>query len=130
MPARAYEVKGVRVFDCGAEGTPPRSDRDAIDLMSAAGEHGAGLIVLPVDRLGDDFFRLKTRIAGEIIQKLVTYGVRAAIVGEISHYVAASSALRDFVYESNRGDHIWFVQDLEELGERLEKWLAFSASRP
>jgi hypothetical protein len=48
--------------------------------MSAAREHVVCLIVPPVDRLGDDFFRLKTRIAGEIIQKFVTYGVRAAIV--------------------------------------------------
>jgi hypothetical protein len=120
MPARAYEIHGVRVFECAPEGPRPRNDRDAVELMSAAWEHGAGLIVIPVEQLGGDFFRLSSGIAGEILQKFATYGVRVAIVGDISGYVAASASLRDFVYESNRGGHIWFVPNLEELGRRLK----------
>ena len=72
-----------------------------------------------MERLGDDFFRLKTRIAGEILGKLTTYRMRVAIVGDISSYVAESDSLRDFVYESNRGLQIWFVKDREELTNRL-----------
>lgn len=49
------------------------------------------------------------------------YHLRVAIVGDISPYVAESTALRDFVRESNRGDQIWFVADSEELGRRLEQ---------
>jgi hypothetical protein len=49
----------------------------------------------------------------------VTYRRRLAILGEISRHVAESSAFRDFVYEANRGDHVWFVADLEELDQRL-----------
>jgi hypothetical protein len=30
-----------------------------------------------------------------------------------------SSALRDFVYETNRGNQVWFVADQEELEKRL-----------
>ena len=67
----------------------------------------------------DDFFQPRTSIAGEIIQKFVTYRRRLAILGEISRHVAESSAFRDFVYEANRGDHVWFVADLEELDQRL-----------
>ncbi len=120
MPDRSYDLLGVRVFECAGEGPRPRNDRDAADLINTAWEHRDALIVLPVERLGDDFFRLRTRIAGEIIQKFVTYGLRVAIVGDISRYVAESSALRDFVYESNRGDQVWFVASREELEKRLE----------
>jgi hypothetical protein len=42
-----------------------------------------------------------------------------AIVGDISTHLEASSALRDFVFESNRGEHVWFVTDLAELEKRL-----------
>ena len=98
-----------------------RNDRDAANLINTAWEHHARLVVLPIERLGDDFFRLKTRIAGEVIQKFVTYRLRIAIVGDISRYVAESSALRDFVYESNRGDQVWFVATREELAERVER---------
>jgi hypothetical protein len=121
MPDTSYDLHGVRVFECGAEGLPLRNERDAANLVNTAWEHRARLIVLPVERLGDDFFRLKTRIAGEVIQKFVTYRLRVAIVGDISRYVAESSALRDFVYESNRGDQLWFVASIEDLGERMER---------
>ena len=120
MPDRTYELHGLRVFECAAEGAPPKTERDAAGLINTAWEHRARLVVLPVERLGDDFFRLRTRIAGEIIQKFVTYHLRLAIVGDISRYVDESSALRDFVYESNRGDQVWFVSR-EELKKRVER---------
>ena len=41
------------------------------------------------------------------------------IIGDISVHVAASNALADFIYESDRGRHLWFVADLEALATRL-----------
>ena len=89
--------------------------------MSEAVVHGAQFLVLHADWLGDEFFSLKTRVAGEIIQKFVTYGFRAAIVGDISRHLAESSAVRAFVYECNRGKHCWFLADLQEVKEWLER---------
>jgi hypothetical protein len=37
----------------------------------------------------------------------------------ISEHVAASPALRDLVRESNQGNQIWFVADLDALDARL-----------
>ena len=116
-----YELHGVRIFECAAEGAQPKNDHDAVELITAAWEHHARFIVIPAERLDDDFFRLKTRIAGEILQKFVTYGLRVAIVGDISRYLSESSALRDFVYECNRGAQVWFLANLEELDKRLEQ---------
>jgi hypothetical protein len=116
---RSIELHGVRLLECDAEGTPLRNNRELNDLISTAWEHRAKMVVIPVERLGDDFFRLRTGIAGEIVQKIVQYHLRLAIVGDISRYVDESTALRDFVRESNRGDQIWFVATREELEERL-----------
>jgi hypothetical protein len=41
------------------------------------------------------------------------------IVGDISAHLAESSALRDFVYEANRGRNVWFLANREELEQRL-----------
>jgi hypothetical protein len=121
MPDRSYELHGVRVLECAAEGARLRSDRDAADLIGSAFQHRAALIVLPVKRLDDDFFRLRTRIAGEIIQKFVNYRLRLAIVGDISRHLDESSALRALVNESNRGKEVWFIASLEELDRRLQQ---------
>jgi hypothetical protein len=117
--ASVQELAGVRVLVFGAEGEPMRGDRDAVDLIGEAFGRDIAWIAVPVERLGDGFFTLSTRIAGEVVQKFVNYGVRLAVVGDISHHVAASNALRDFVYESNRGRHLWFVDSLKQLERRL-----------
>jgi Domain of unknown function (DUF4180) len=102
MSDTSYDLHGVRVFECGAEGPQLRSDCDAIDLVSAMSGHNAAMIVIPIERLHPDFFQLSTRVAGEIIQKFVNYRLRVAILGDISRYVAESTAFRDFVREGNR----------------------------
>ena len=112
-----YDLHGLRVLACAPDGKKLRTDRDAVDVIAEA--RGADLILIPVERFAEDFFRLRTRVAGEIIQKFVTYGKRVAVVGDISRYVDESSAFRGFVYESNRGEHVWFVANLEELDKKM-----------
>jgi hypothetical protein len=121
MTSRSYELHGMRVLECAPVAERFRTDRDAVDLVGAAFEHHAALLVIRVESLDDDFFRLKTRVAGEIVQKIVAYRLRLAVVGDISRYLDESSSLRAFVNESNRGDQVWFVASLEELDQRLSQ---------
>ncbi len=76
-------------------------------------------MVIPVARFHDDFFRLKTGIAGEIVSRFVACRLRLAIVGDISRFIKESSAFRDFVYEINKGPYVWFLPDLQALEQRL-----------
>ncbi|HJT55378.1 MAG TPA: DUF4180 domain-containing protein [Ktedonobacteraceae bacterium] len=113
-------IQEVQVLICTPDGEKLKSEREAIDLIGEALQQGAQVIVIPVKRLNDDFFSLKTRIAGEIIQKFVTYRRQLVILGDISRYVEQSKAFRDFVYETNRGIQVWFLRDFQELAERLK----------
>jgi hypothetical protein len=107
------------ILTCPHEGKSLRTDRDAVDLIGEALQSGARTVMIPAERLDEDFFRLRTRVAGEFVQKFATYGVRLAIVGDISAYVSESTALRDFVYEANRGRDLWFAVTREEIENRL-----------
>lgn len=111
----------MRVLECTAEETELRTDRQAVELLGLAWEQRANFLVIPVERLGDDFFRLSTGVAGAIVQRFANYRMRVAIAGDISRHVSESSAFRDFVYEANRGDQIWFVANIEELGQRMQQ---------
>jgi hypothetical protein len=115
----ALDLGGVRVLQCSTEGPPPRNAKDATEIVSEAWSHRAKLVVMSADWLGDDFFRLSTRVAGDVVQKLQDYRLRVAIVGDISRRTAESKPLRDWVGECNRGRQVWFVDTLEELAERL-----------
>lgn len=119
MPDLAEDLHTEHVLICDADGPKLGNERDANDLLSAAFEHSATLVAIPVARLSDDFFRLSSRLAGDVVQKFVNYKVRLAIVGDISHRIAASKPLYDFVSEANRGQQLWFVKDMVELEARL-----------
>lgn len=51
-------------------------------------------------------------IAGDILQKFVNYGIKLAIFGDFSKYT--SKPLKDFIYECNQGQDVFFVKDEAE----------------
>ena len=93
------------------------STADALDLIASASYGGANRVIIPMERLTPDFFELRTRIAGDMLQKCVNYGVRVAIVGDFSGFT--SKSLADFIRESNRGRHVFFKATVDEAAEAL-----------
>ncbi|MFJ3630597.1 DUF4180 domain-containing protein [Streptomyces sp. NPDC090112] len=114
------EIGGVSVLVCEPEGAVIASEADALDLVGNAAWQGARWVVVPVERLGEDFFRLRTKVAGDIIQKFVNYRVGLVVLGDVSARTQDSPALADFVRECNRGTQTWFLTDLDRLRERLQ----------
>lgn len=94
------------------------SVQDALDLMASARYLGDcdGMAVYK-ESLSDDFFNLKTRFAGNVLQKFSNYRFKFAVVGDFGAYT--SKALRDFIYESNKGTLVFFKSSLEEALEAL-----------
>ncbi|MEV7357216.1 MULTISPECIES: DUF4180 domain-containing protein [unclassified Kitasatospora] len=113
------EQYGTTVLRLPAEGAPIREEQDAMDVIGDAFGRGASWVVVPVARLHPDFFTLRTRVAGGIVQKFVNYRVGLVVLGDIADHVAASDPLRDFVRESNRGRQLWFLADETELAARF-----------
>ncbi|URM91073.1 DUF4180 domain-containing protein [Streptomyces sp. MRC013] len=119
-PAALQTIHGVPVWTCPAEGAPVAGERDALDLIGDAGYWGARWVVVPVARFDEAFFRLRTRVAGDIVQKFANYRMGLVVLGDVSGRTAESPALRDFVRECNRGTQAWFLPDLRDLADRLE----------
>jgi hypothetical protein len=113
------ELGGRHVLRCEADGPPIDGDRGAVELIGEALASGATLLAVPAARLGPDFFRLRTGVAGTIAQKVVNYRLTLAVIGDIAAELAASTALRDWVRESNRGSDVWFLPRFEDLTARL-----------
>ncbi len=109
---------GVRVLRCSADGPTIRTDRDAVDVIASSIEHESTFVVIPVERLDESFFVLKSGLAGEIVQKFVNYHRQLAVIGDVSQWLDSSSFL-DYVTETNRGHQVWVLPDLDELDRRL-----------
>lgn len=119
MNAEAKEIAGTSCLVFADDGPVFDLKDGGRALVEAAMNEGARLIVVPASRLNDAFFELRTGIAGEALQKLVNYGMKFALVGDVSAHVAASKSLHDFVVECNRGRDVFFVADMAELEQRL-----------
>jgi hypothetical protein len=121
MADAVFEAGARRILVLDEEGLALRTVGDATDFISAAWERQADTVALPVTRIDPGFFSLRTGLAGEVIQKFVNYRIRLVVVGDIAAQMATSDALRDFVYESNRGRHVWFVDGLDALRAKLAR---------
>jgi hypothetical protein len=112
---------GVPVLVCDRDGRKLSGGDTALDLIGDAMGCHAEVVAVPVERVADEFFDLRSGAAGDVVQKFVNYRIRLVIVGDIASRVAAADALRDFVREANRGTQTWFVADRAELEERLAR---------
>lgn len=87
--------------------------QSALDLIMTIGyEHGTYALVLNKEAVSEAFFDLKTGVAGEITQKFSNYRSKLAVVGDFSQYT--SKALKDYIYECNKGNTILFVSTVDE----------------
>ena len=94
--------------------------QSALDvLMAAKYDIGTKNIVIDKKLIVEEFFILSTGLAGEILQKYVNYGGRIAIYGDYSGYT--SKPLQDFIYESNKGENVFFVGTQEAAVEMLTR---------
>ena len=120
MTTRVETWGGTRVAICADDGPLLATAGDIGGFLGEAWGLEADWLAVPVSRLDPDFLKLRTRLAGEVKQKFVTYRTGLAIVGDISAEVAASDALRDYVRGCNQGRQVRFALDLPALRAALD----------
>jgi hypothetical protein len=92
--------------------------QDALDLMvTVRYDYGCDKIIINKKNITEDFFELKSGIAGEVMQKYINYGIALAIVGEFDQH--NSKSLKSLIYESNKGNKIIFKSTETEALESL-----------
>lgn len=103
-------MKYVRIR--GGECATPR------DVLVRSIESGNRQIFLEADALSPRFFDLSSGAAGDLVQGLVNYGIRMAVV--VVDLTRHSDAFQAFVKEANRGRAVRFFDSDAE----AEEWLS------
>lgn len=102
MDYKVIEKDRIRYMEYSAAGMPLSSEKDAIDLVSGCFENQIYNIVLHARALSDDFFKLRTGLAGMILQKFINYRIKVAVVLENDDKVKGK--FRELLSESNKGN--------------------------
>ena len=114
-----FEKKGNAALVRGGGGLVT-DGASAVELLASARyETGCSAVILRKEQLDEEFFRLSSGRAGEILQKFTNCQMRLVIVGDFSHYT--SEPLKDFIYESNKGSQIGFYATEEEALRWLDR---------
>ena len=83
----------------------------ALELMVNIGYlYETNRILVHREQICEEFFDLRSGMAGEILQKFSNYRMQLVIVGDFSRL--QSKAMRDFILESNKGSLVNFVPDM------------------
>ena len=68
--------------------------------------------------LADDFFQLRTGLAGSVLQKFVNYNIKVAVV--LTDQQKVQGKFKEFITEANKGNRFRVFGSEEE----AENWLA------
>lgn len=114
-----HNQNGMKVAEVKSDSSLIDSTADALDLIANPDLEDARKIILYKENIAPDIFALRTGMAGEIMQKLVNYQIKWAIIGDFDD--VTSKSLHAFIIECNRGSTIGFMPDVESAKEFLLK---------
>lgn len=117
MSIETHEINNVRIAEIIGDDIVVKSTEDGLDLLGSIYYQGFDCLILHEKNITPEFFKLKTGIAGEILQKFTQYRMRLAIIGDFSKF--ASKSLNDLIYESNKGRHVNFLGSTFESIKKL-----------
>ncbi len=112
-----HHTGNTKIAEIHSDGLIIGNIEDALNVLGDAYYQGYDGIILYERNITPNFFDLKTRIAGEILQKFSNYRMRLVIIGDFSKY--KSQSLTNFISESNKGKQVNFVASLSEALGRL-----------
>ncbi|EKQ57981.1 MULTISPECIES: DUF4180 domain-containing protein [unclassified Clostridium] len=79
------------------------SEQDVIDCISSCMENDIYTIMLHYNVLSEDFFNLKTGLAGMALQKFMNYHVKTAVIIEDEEKL--NMRFKEMIMEANKGNH-------------------------
>lgn len=111
MELNIFEANNQKIAEVIAGAAVIATPQDFLDLIATVGYEGARSVIFQRHHLPEAFFDLRTRLAGEVLQKCVNYHMKLAVIGNFE--AIDSQSLRAFILESNRGKLAFFVPDRE-----------------
>jgi hypothetical protein len=106
-----YEIENKIIAELTDESFIITQPQDFLDLIGDTVSQNCNRLIIREKNFHQDFFRLHTGLAGEILQKVSNYNLKLAIIGDFTKY--NSKNLHDFIRESNRGNRVFFVENRE-----------------
>src|SRR5688572_23397265 len=111
-----HHINCQSIAELSAKGVVLSTAQQFLQMIMDSSAEG---IIVHQENIDERFFDLRSGLAGEMLQKVVNYRLRLAIVGDFSIY--ESTSLKAFIFESNKSNTIVFINTIEDALIRLSK---------
>ena len=112
MEIKIHTIDNRKIAEIISDDIVLQTVEDAVDLIGNMSYQGFDKLIIHEENMIPDFFELKNKIAGNILQKFSQYSMPLAIIGDFEKY--ESKSLNDFIFESNKGNQINFVTTVKD----------------
>ena len=110
-------INGKKYIECASAEKPIRTEQNALDLISACFENDTNFLLIQAQALADDFFQLRTGLAGSVLQKFINYKIKVAVV--MTDQQRVKGKFKEFITEANKGNSVRVFSNKEEAGNWL-----------
>ncbi|SDC90468.1 DNA-binding transcriptional regulator, PadR family [Paenibacillus sp. UNCCL117] len=117
MNYQIREIESKKYIELISTTEPLSTEDDALDLIALCWEHESNAIMIHYAALSEVFFKLKTKVAGDIIQKFINYGIKAAAI--IPQETIQKGRFKEMAMEMNKGHHFRMYESKKE----AEEWI-------
>lgn len=118
MNYRIVNKNNIKYIEFASEAWKLSSEQDVVDCISICMENDIYTIMFPSNVLSEDFFNLKTRLAGMALQKFINYHVKVAVI--IEDKECYNDRFEEMIVEANKGNHFRTFKNIED----AEIWIS------
>lgn len=113
MNYKIIELNNIKYIDYNKE---VLGVKDIMDIISSTMETGIFKVLLDGENISEDFYNLRTGLAGEALQKFINYNVKAGIILEDQEKL--NIRFREMIGEANKGNDFRMFKTVSD----AEKW--------
>lgn len=88
------------------------NEEEIMDIISLCMEHGTDYLMLSKNSLTDDFFNLKTGLAGITIQKFINYRIQVAAIVDDKNRI--NKRFSELMLELNKSNNFRLFDNFED----------------
>lgn len=118
MNYRVVNKNNFKYIEFASEVWKLSSEQDVVDCISICMENDIYTIMFPSKVLSEDFFNLKTRLAGMALQKFMNYHVKVAVI--IEDEEGYNDRFKEMIMEANKGKNFRTFKNIAE----AESWIS------
>ena len=119
MATNIHDYNGKKIAEITGSGIIVGAVNDAMQIMMDQSYAGVRRVIFHKSNVVDDFFDLKTRLLGDLLQKAANYKIKIGFIGDFS--TIDSKSLKAFITESNQGKQTFFTETVSAALTALTK---------